>query len=45
MRDMEIQPESRMNGCQKLWPKELRFSIMMKVEDETDLKGKRLLSP
>jgi hypothetical protein len=29
----------------KLWLKELRLSIMIKVEDETDLKGKRLLSP
>jgi hypothetical protein len=29
----------------KLCLKELRLSIMMKVEDETDLKGKRLLSP
>ena len=28
----------------KLWLKEFRLSIMMKVEDETDLKGKRLLS-
>jgi hypothetical protein len=42
---MEIQPKSRMNGRRKLWPKELRLSIMTKVEDETDLKGKRLLSP
>jgi hypothetical protein len=29
----------------KLWLKELRFSIMKKVEDGTDLKEKRLLSP
>jgi hypothetical protein len=29
----------------KLWLKELRLSLMMKVEDETDLKGKILLSP
>jgi hypothetical protein len=29
----------------KLWLKELRLSIMTKAEDETDLKGKRLLSP
>jgi hypothetical protein len=27
----------------KLWLKELRLSIMMKVEDKTDLKGKDYL--
>jgi hypothetical protein len=29
----------------KLWLEKLRFSTRMVVEDETDLKGKRLLSP
>jgi hypothetical protein len=29
----------------KLWLKELRLNMMTKVEDETDLKGKRLLNP
>jgi hypothetical protein len=29
----------------KLWPEKLRLSTRMVVEDETDLKGKRLLSP
>jgi hypothetical protein len=28
-----------------MWPKKLRFSTMMMVKDETDLKEKRLLSP
>jgi hypothetical protein len=44
MRDMEIRPEGRMNGT-KLWLKELRLSIMTKVEDGTDLKEKRLFIP
>jgi hypothetical protein len=34
---MEILPEDRMN--------ERRSLVQMKVEDETDLKGKKLLSP
>jgi hypothetical protein len=29
----------------KLWLEKLRLSTRMVVEDETDLKGKRLLSP
>ena len=29
----------------KLWMEKLRLSTRMVVEDETDLKGKRLLSP
>jgi hypothetical protein len=29
----------------KLWLKELRLSTLMIVKGETDLKGKRLLSP
>jgi hypothetical protein len=29
----------------KLWLKELRLSTLMMVKGETDLKGKRLLSP
>jgi hypothetical protein len=29
----------------KLWLEKLRFSTRTVVEDETDLKGKRLLSP
>jgi hypothetical protein len=29
----------------KLWLEKLRLSARMVVEDETDLKGKRLLSP
>jgi hypothetical protein len=29
----------------KLWLKKLRLSTRTVVEDETDLKGKRLLSP
>jgi hypothetical protein len=44
MRDMEIRPEGRMNG-RRSCPKELWFNIMTKVEDGTDLKEKRLLSP
>jgi hypothetical protein len=29
----------------KLWLKELRLSMLTMVKGETDLKGKRLLSP
>jgi hypothetical protein len=36
---------SRMNQLRKLWMEKLRLNTRTVVEDETDLKGKRLLSP
>jgi hypothetical protein len=34
-----------MNQLRKLWMEKLRLNTRTVVEDETDLKGKRLLSP
>jgi hypothetical protein len=45
MRDMEIQHREQDERAPKLWPKKLRLSTKMKVEDGTGLKEKILLNP